>query len=91
MPKALSVSTVSGIALSCCRLSLSTRIVLFMPLALYCIGVNPGPFTWGFQGNENTQQDKAQLEAMEVCLIIQIFQLSKVNRELLLRVYYSQV
>ena len=30
-------------------------MVLFMLLALYCIGVNPGPFTWGSQGCENRQ------------------------------------
>ena len=27
-----------------------------MLLALYCIGVNPGPFTWGSQGCENRQR-----------------------------------
>ena len=41
--------------LSFCRLSLSTHMVLFMLLALYCIGVNQGPFTWGSQGSENRQ------------------------------------
>ena len=55
MPKALSVFIVSGIALSFCRLLLSICIVLFILLALYCIGVNQGPFTWGSQGSENRQ------------------------------------
>ena len=55
MPKTRSVSTVRGIALSCCRLSLSICIVLVMLLALYCIEVNPGPSTWDSLGSENTQ------------------------------------
>ena len=55
MLKALSVYTVNGMALTFCNLLLSICIVLFTLLTLYCIGVNPGPFTWGSQCSENRQ------------------------------------